>query len=142
MYYRIFPTKFMKWGYVVLGGMTAAWWVAVMLVTIFQCVPVHKLWDLETPGKCINANVFYLSTNGVPNIVMDAMILCLPIFEVYKLHVSTKVKIAIGASFLIGALVIIASIIKLVVMVELYHMGPTADVTCMCNPSSTRVYIV
>ena len=54
---------------------------------------------------------------------MDAMILCLPIFEVYKLHVSTKVKVAIGASFLIGALVIIASIIKLVVMVELYHMA-------------------
>jgi len=133
MYYRIFPTRFMKLGYAVLGAMTAAWWIAVMLVTIFQCLPVHKYWDLETPGKCVNANVFYISTNGVPNIIMDAMILCLPIYEVYKLHVSRKLKIAIGANFLVGSLVIIASIIKLKVMVDLYHLGPTADVTCMCT---------
>ncbi|ETS76479.1 hypothetical protein PFICI_11866 [Pestalotiopsis fici W106-1] len=129
MYYRIFPTLFMKWGYAVLGSMTAAWWVAVMLTTVFQCTPVHKYWDLATPGTCINANTFYISTNGVPNIVMDAMILCLPMREVYKLHVSRKLKLAIGANFLIGSLVIIASIIKLCVMIQLYRMGSDADVT-------------
>ncbi|KAH6655952.1 hypothetical protein BKA67DRAFT_534859 [Truncatella angustata] len=129
MYYRIFPTRFMKWGYIVLGSMTGAWWIAVMIVTVFQCSPVHKYWDLATPGTCVNAAVFYISTNGVPNIVMDAMILCLPIYEVYKLHVARKVKVAIGANFLIGALVIIASIIKLKVMVDMYKMGSEADVT-------------
>lgn len=129
MYYRIFPTRFMKWGCAVLGSMTVAWWIAVMLVTVFQCLPIHKYWDLATPGKCVNANIFYISTNGVPNIIMDAMILCLPTYEVYKLHVSRKMKFAIGANFLVGALVIIASIIKLKVMVNLYYLGPTADVT-------------
>lgn len=130
MYYRLFPTRFMKWGYIVLGSMTGLWWIAVMLVTIFQCNPVHRFWDLATPGTCVNANVFYISTNGVPNIVMDAMILSLPIYEVYKLHVALKIKVAIVANFLIGALVIIASIVKLKVMVDLYYMGPTADITC------------
>lgn len=130
MCYRLFPTRFMNWGYMVLGAMTALWWIAVMLVTIFQCTPVHRFWDLATAGTCVNANVFYISTNGVPNIVMDAMILALPIYEVYKLHVPRKIKIAIGANFLIGAVVIIASIIKLKVMVDLYYLGPTADITC------------
>lgn len=120
----------MKWGYVVLGSMTAAWWVAVMFTAVFQCTPVHKYWDLATTGTCINADVFYLSTNGVPNIMMDAMILCLPIYEVYKLHVGRRIKVAIGANFLVGSIVIIASIIKLTVMVDLYKMGSSADVTC------------
>lgn len=130
MYYRLFPTRFMKWGYIILGSMTGLWWIAVMLVTVFQCIPVHKFWELDTSGTCVNANVFYISTNGVPNIVMDVMILCLPMYEVYKLHVSRKLKIAICANFLIGAIVIIASIVKLKVMVDLYHMGPNADITC------------
>lgn len=130
MYYRIFPTRFMKWGYIVLGSMTGAWWIAVMFAAIFQCTPVHRYWDLEAPGSCVNADVFYISTNGAPNIVMDAMILCLPIYEVYKLHVARRVKVAIGANFLVGSIVIIASIIKLTVMVDLYKMGSSADVTC------------
>jgi hypothetical protein len=130
MYYRIFPTRFMRWGYIVLGSMTAMWWGAVMLVTVFQCIPVHKMWDLATPGHCVNANVFYISTNGVPNIVTDVLILLLPMYELYKLHVSRAQKIAIAASFLAGWIVVISSIVKLKVMVDLYNLGPTADVTC------------
>ncbi|KAK4183227.1 hypothetical protein QBC35DRAFT_394291 [Podospora australis] len=130
MYYRIFPTRFMKWGYIILGGMTLMWWIAVMLVTVFQCTPVHAMWDLATPeAHCINANVFYISTNGVPNIVTDVMILLLPMYEVYKLHVSRAQKIAIAGSFLVGWIVVISSIVKLKVMVDLYNLGPTADVT-------------
>lgn len=62
---------------------------------------------------------------------MDALILCLPMYEVYKLHLGPKVKIAIGANFLIGAVVLIASIYKLTLMVEMYHLGSSLDVTCM-----------
>ncbi|KAK4150068.1 hypothetical protein C8A00DRAFT_37347 [Chaetomidium leptoderma] len=134
MFYRIFPTRFMKWGYIILGSMTAAWWIAVMLVTIFQCTPVHKMWDLAAEGTCINANVFYISTNGVPNIVTDVMILVLPMWEVYKLHVSRSQKIAIACSFLLGWIVVIFSIIKLKVMVDLYELGPTADITYHLPP--------
>ncbi|PSR80253.1 hypothetical protein BD289DRAFT_441078 [Coniella lustricola] len=130
MYYRIFPTKFMKWGYIALGAINFAWWIGCMFATIFQCTPIHDYWDLyDDSSVCINANVFYLSTNGIPNIVMDALILCLPMWEVYKLHLGRKVKIAIGANFLIGALVLIASIYKLTLMVEMYYLGSSLDVT-------------
>lgn len=134
MYYHIFPTRFMKWGYVVLGVMTGAWWIAVIFVTIFQCTPVYRMWDTEVEGSCINANVFYISTNGVPNIVMDGMILCLPMYEVYKLQVSRKFKVAIAGNFLLGAVVIAASIKKLVIMVNMYKLGST-DVTCTRSDS-------
>lgn len=142
MYYRLFPTRFMKWGYIVLGSMTGAWWVAVMLVATFQCSPVHKYWDLTAPGSCVNANIFYISTNGVPNIAMDAAILCLPIYEVYKLHVSRKLKVAIAANFLIGSIVIIASVIKLTVMINLYKMGSSADVTCVQTSTNPLFFIL
>lgn len=135
MYYRIFPTRFMKWGCAALGSMTGAWWLAVMFATIFQCTPVRDYWEtFDSIGSCVNADVFYLSTNGIPNIVMDAMILCLPFYEVYKLHMSRKLKVAVAANFLIGSFVMIASIIKLVVMVHLYYLGPAADVTCTHHP--------
>lgn len=130
MYYRLFPTRFMKWGYCILGAMNGAWWIAVAITTIFQCTPIHKYWDTTVSGTCINANVFYISTNGVPNIVLDAAILCLPIYEVYKLQISRKMKLAVAANFLVGSIVIVASIIKLTVMVHLYHLGATADITC------------
>ncbi|KAL6365162.1 hypothetical protein LRP88_01143 [Fusarium phalaenopsidis] len=57
MYYRIFPTRFMKFGGYVLGGMTFAWWIAVIFVSIFQCVPVQKTWHpFMEGGHCLDKN--------------------------------------------------------------------------------------
>ncbi|KAJ4213727.1 hypothetical protein NW759_010724 [Fusarium solani] len=53
MYYRIFPIRFMKFGGYVLGGMTFAWWIAVIFVSIFQCVPVQKTWHPFMEGGAL-----------------------------------------------------------------------------------------
>ncbi|KAG8164000.1 hypothetical protein KVR01_005918 [Diaporthe batatas] len=125
MYFRIFPTKFIKWGLIGLGGFTAAWWLTVVLVTIFQCTPIHAAWELALQpavnpnSKCINNNGFFIG-NAVPNIVTDLCIMVLPLHEVYKLHISRSQKIALSGVFMLGALVIVASIIKLNVTVQLF----------------------
>lgn len=134
MYYRIFPTKFIKWGFIGLGGFTAAWWLVVALVTIFQCSPIRAAWVLtlqpsvNPSSKCIDNNAFFIG-NGVPNIVTDLCIMVLPLREVYKLHIRTSQKIALGGVFLLGALVIVSSIIKLTVTVKLFSQAH-ADYTC------------
>ncbi|KAF3766673.1 hypothetical protein M406DRAFT_231598, partial [Cryphonectria parasitica EP155] len=125
MYYRIFPTKFIKTGVICLGVFTAAWWVAVVLVTIFQCNPISAAWVLELQpsvnptSKCINNNAFFIG-NAVPNIFTDLCIMLLPLREVYKLHIRTSQKIALGGVFLLGIMVIVSSTLKLNVTVQLF----------------------
>ncbi|RSL65169.1 hypothetical protein CEP54_004296 [Fusarium duplospermum] len=134
MYYRIFPTRFMKLGGYVLGGMTFAWWVAVVFVSIFQCVPVQKTWHpFMEGGHCLDKNQFFLG-NSIPNIITDALILCLPVYEVSKLQVRRSQKLAIIGIFLLGGIVVVISCIRLKVVIDLVNAGVDADFTQLIGP--------
>lgn len=54
-------------------------------------------------GTCLDKNRFFIG-NSIPNIVMDAMIIALPVFEVSKVQVPRSQKIAIAGIFLLGGL--------------------------------------
>ncbi|KAH7243824.1 hypothetical protein B0J15DRAFT_565160 [Fusarium solani] len=124
MYYRVFPTRFMKFGGYVLGAITFAWWVAVVFVSIFQCVPVHKTWHpFMEGGHCLDKNQFFLG-NSIPNIITDALILCLPVYEVSKLQVRRSQKFAIIGIFLLGGIIVMISCIRLKVVIDLVNAGP------------------
>jgi hypothetical protein len=104
MYYRIFPTKSMRIGGYILGGMTFSWWIGIIFASIFQCSPVDKAWKpFMKEGTCLDKNRFFIG-NSIPNIVMDAMIIALPVFEVSKVQVPRSQKIAIAGIFLLGGL--------------------------------------
>ena len=120
MYYRIFPTRFMKWGCAILGTVTALWAVSTLFACVFQCTPIQRSWQLDGQGTCVDTLALYIGTTGVPNLVTDFALLCLPMYEVYKLHTPTGQKVALAASFFLGAMVIVADIFKLQVWVELY----------------------
>ncbi|KAJ3455464.1 hypothetical protein MRS44_016946 [Fusarium solani] len=134
MYYRVFPTRFMKFGGYVLGAITFAWWVAVVFVSIFQCVPVHKTWHpFMEGGHCLDKNQFFLG-NSIPNIITDALILCLPVYEVSKLQVRRSQKFAIIGIFLLGGIVVVVSCIRLKVVIDLVNAGVDADFTQLIGP--------
>lgn len=57
----------------------------------------------------------------------------LPLHDVYKLHISRSQKIALSGVFMLGALIIVASIIKLNVTVKLFSEAH-ADYTCQSIP--------
>ncbi|KAF4461670.1 integral membrane [Fusarium albosuccineum] len=129
MYYRIFPTRSMKIGGYVLGGLTLAWWIGIVFTSIFQCTPVNKAWEpFMEGGKCLDKNKFFIG-NSIPNIVVDAMIISLPVFEVSKVQVPRSQKIAIAGIFLLGGLIVVISCIRLKYIVELLQAGPEADFT-------------
>ncbi|KAK4209074.1 hypothetical protein QBC37DRAFT_324543 [Rhypophila decipiens] len=135
MYWRIFPTQTVRLGTYILGGMTTAWWLAVCLVAVFQCTPQGKVFNpLGIEGTCIDNNDFFLG-NSIPNIITDVAILCLPTYEVGKLHLPKSQRVALGLVFLLGAGVIVASSVRLHFHIVLAKLGPTADfTTAMFDP--------
>ncbi|KAK3314820.1 hypothetical protein B0H66DRAFT_520947 [Apodospora peruviana] len=130
MYYRLFPTRFMKiGGWVCLGGMTTAWWLAIILVVIFQCKPLAKTFDpFMADGHCIDNTKFFLG-NSIPNILNDVMILCLPMYEIGNLRLPHGQRVALVAVFMLGAGVVAMSAIRLSYHVKLSKEREDADFT-------------
>ncbi|OLN97091.1 hypothetical protein CCHL11_02148 [Colletotrichum chlorophyti] len=83
-------------------------------VTLGQCQPLHKMWDL-TPtveGVCINTTAFFYFTSGF-NIVTDVWILILPIKTLTGILRPKREKVALGVIFGVGVFATITSIIRL-----------------------------
>lgn len=114
----------MKRGCVVLAVLTVMWWVAYVLVDIFQCTPVGKAFDtsLSSGGNCISQTGYCLGMI-IPNILIDVMILCLPTFEVSKLHLPRSQRAALASVFLLGAGVTSAAGVRMYYHLELVKSG-------------------
>ncbi|KAI1424967.1 hypothetical protein F5Y12DRAFT_714832 [Xylaria sp. FL1777] len=128
LYRRVFPTRVVMIGSGILLGVTASWWLAVILVTIFQCHPVSKAIDPAIEGHCISQTEFFLG-NAIPNIVTDVLILSLPLHDIIKLHLPRSQRVSIAGIFLLGGGVIVASSIRLYYCIQLARDGNSADVT-------------
>ncbi|KAJ6190021.1 hypothetical protein N7519_000042 [Penicillium mononematosum] len=103
MYCRIFPTREIRMASMVLGGVSIAWGIAIILVSIFQCTPIARAWDTHIPGTCINLKASFIG-NAVPNIVTDILILSLPVRVVRRLHASLTQRLSVIGTFLLGSL--------------------------------------
>lgn len=135
MYWRIFPTHFMKLGCTVLACASGAWSLAVVLVSIFQCQPIQKAFDpFMTQGHCIDNTKFFIG-NAVPNILTDVLILFLPVYEIRKLHLPRGQRVALASIFLLGAGVVGISAVRLYYQVALAKQGTSADLTCEFSTS-------
>ncbi|CAG8885681.1 unnamed protein product [Penicillium egyptiacum] len=103
MYCRIFPTREIRIASMILGGISVAWCIAIILVSIFQCTPIARAWDTRIPGTCINLKASFIG-NAVPNIVTDILILSLPVRVVWRLHASLTHRLSVIGIFLLGSL--------------------------------------
>ncbi len=105
LYRVLFPTRFFRIGFWVLGTLSLVWGVAVLFVVIFQCKPVSAFWDpAEGNGTtCISTEEFFYSIAPF-NIATDVAILCLPVREVWKLQMPFKRRVATFVMFLLGGL--------------------------------------
>jgi hypothetical protein len=131
MYYRVFRSASMKRGTLILGAITGVWWLSILLLATFQCAPVRAAFDRDAAkdGKCMAKQAYFLS-NGIPNIVTDMMILCLPILEIRRLQLKSAQRLAIATVFLMGMFVVVASICRLVSVVQLFN---GTNLTCKCT---------
>ena len=104
LYIRIFgiDNDFSKATYVMIS-LTVAWMLAALFGAMFQCQPIHAVWDQVPDKKCLDLGKYLLFTN-ITNILIDFGILAMPIPRIWKLNLSKKQKIAISCVFLLGTL--------------------------------------
>jgi len=114
MYRRLLPSPLTDLGSIILGLLSLSWWLAVVLVTVFQCKPQSKVFDPlgPTPGDCIDDAKFFVA-NSIPNIITDVLIICLPTYQIWKLRLPRSQRIAVTAVFLFGAGTTAVSIVRL-----------------------------
>ncbi|MCJ1393790.1 hypothetical protein MMC18_006666 [Xylographa bjoerkii] len=116
-YRRVFPVRGMNIATWIVGIFCSFWYIACVLLTIFECHPISAYFDQWMPGvyenQCINS-VAITVAQGFSNLFTDIIILCLPMPLVLGLHMPIRQKITVAGIFFLGALVCIASILRLV----------------------------
>ncbi|KAH7066512.1 hypothetical protein FB567DRAFT_634945 [Paraphoma chrysanthemicola] len=151
-YWRIFSVAMRLPIYFVCGFITM-WFIASILVAAFQCVPVASLWEpsLRASAKCVELAPFFFGTS-IPNILADVFLLVLPMPYVWRLKITLAQKFVVLGFFLLGGFVLIASIIRLRLLLLLDIQGFYANwavenavfwslvencmgVICVCLPS-------
>ena len=88
----------------VVTAIVVAWWVSVILTSILTCNPITGFWEkVYTIAKCIDTKFFFVG-NAVSNIVTDLIILALPLWQIWHLHMQRCQKIALSFIFMSGGL--------------------------------------
>ncbi|MCJ1286890.1 hypothetical protein MMC26_006236 [Xylographa opegraphella] len=113
-YSRIFKEHYFKIALWVTAGIVTAWFVAIELSVLLECIPIHSLWDFG-PGHCINLKAFFLGS-GIPNVILNAVILVLPLPMIWTLQIERSQKIALSSVFLLGGFIVIVSIVRVVIL--------------------------
>lgn len=99
--FRASAFRYITYGMMGLNAAIAVTWV---FADAFRCSPIHLAWDeWENPGRghCMN---FSLSTiaNAFVNIIVDASMVAMPMYEVAKLSLSIRKKLGVLLMFAMG----------------------------------------
>ena len=102
-YSRIFTERRFKIALRVTFALVALWLLACEITVLAECVPISSLWDLSESSRCIKLVPFFVGA-GVPNIVLNVLIVCLPLPMIWTLEIERKHRWALSAVFGLGAL--------------------------------------
>lgn len=72
--------------------------IAIILVLTLQCVGKKAVG----PGKtCVDSFALFIASS-VTNVITDVIMLIIPLFAIWNLHMATKRKVGIAAIFAVG----------------------------------------
>ncbi len=114
-----------------VAGFVTCWFITVTFGVIFQCTPLSFLWNKNQPGHCIDFEVLSIST-AIVNIVTDCIIVGMPMPIIWKLQLPMTKKIGLSFTFLLGGIVILASILRVTTL----HSVNTYDSSCRSASSA------
>ncbi|KAL8933697.1 MAG: hypothetical protein Q9216_006245 [Gyalolechia sp. 2 TL-2023] len=125
LYVRIFGClRYFKVLAYIIGTFSICWSIMAMLVPLLQCRPIERIWDRSVDGTCINSTLFFKIGSG-PNVLTDFVLLALPLPAVWNLHTTRAQKLSLTATFLLGSLTCIISLVRLIELIT----KPTQDHT-------------
>ena len=78
-------------------------YIAIMLLSIFQCIPRSRIWNPLVPGYCINLGVCQTISASM-NVFSDVAMLLQPIESIWRLQMATKRKLGVTSIFAVGLL--------------------------------------
>ncbi|VUC32449.1 unnamed protein product [Clonostachys rosea] len=107
------------YAFIVLMGI---YYIIMLALKIFICVPISMFWGATTEGRCFNQRILILVDNVI-SLVSDLAVLLLPCPLTRGLQVGLKSKIKIGFVFGIGGIACIFSLFRLVLIIN-YGQSP------------------
>lgn len=81
----------------------ALWFLAYLFIILFNCTPIHKFWDREVPGTCLDLYAWYMACVLIDTL-LDLMVLLLPMPIIFNIHCKPSRKVAIFFAFFFGYL--------------------------------------
>lgn len=78
-------------------------YTAYTLATIFACMPRRKIWEPQTPGRCLDTAKLIIASSLI-NVVSDLAMFMIPIFCISSLHMPLRQKIGVCVVFAAGIL--------------------------------------
>ncbi|KAJ4294971.1 hypothetical protein N0V88_005212 [Collariella sp. IMI 366227] len=123
LYLRLFNIiRWFRYSCWALLAAVAMYCTASILVTIFQCRPMIRAFDKDTPGTCIDTAKFWFANAGF-SIATDFIMLLLPMPLVWTLGVPIAQKMAVMAVFAIGIFATITSCLR-VTTLDIFAKSP------------------
>lgn len=83
------------------GVLVFLYWVACILTVALLCRPVASNWDLRIPRTCGSVIKTEFASAGF-NLGIDLWVVMLPLPIVWRLHMSSRKKLGVMASFALG----------------------------------------
>ncbi|ROV93613.1 hypothetical protein VMCG_08043 [Cytospora schulzeri] len=149
LYIKVFPVSKLTLVCKITCVCVALFAISGVLCTLLICQPIQFNWDQSLPGgHCGNQKAVF-GFYGVLNLMTDVLVLTLPIPSLLKLKLPSYKKVALIATFSIGFLTCIASLIRLgflatvdyadityssLPFVLMSAVEPALAVTCACVP--------
>lgn len=130
LYLRIFTQWNLKKFSYILASIVAIGSFAFGIASIFECNPIHKLWDRKQPGTCFDLGASWYAYAAF-NTICDLIIIVMPMPAIWRLQLQWTQKGSLAAVFLLGWFVVFTSIMRIV---SLPASAKSKEPTCM--PSS------
>ncbi|KAF2964837.1 hypothetical protein GQX73_g8757 [Xylaria multiplex] len=113
LYLRIFNgIKWFRRTCLVLLAFVASYCIAVVIATVFQCIPITAAFDKTITDKiCINNGHFWFANVAI-SIATDVIIIVIPMPLVYSLQIPRVQKAALIFVFTLGVFVTITSCLR------------------------------
>ena len=101
----------------VFFGIIAAYYIPVVFLKLFICIPVSKFWDKDREGSCIDQNAM-ITADAFISVLSDIIILILPIIGTRPLQMPGKKKVRVIGILGAGGVACASSIIRLVLIMK------------------------
>ncbi|KAI1283471.1 hypothetical protein F5Y07DRAFT_349786 [Xylaria sp. FL0933] len=115
LYLTIFPKQIISVILYITAFVLIATPVATTISLLAACRPFSANWGPSHVQNthCLNKEAIFV-WGTIPNIVTDVILLAVPLPVIWKLQVTTKVKLALSFTFIIGSLGLVASILRFI----------------------------